>query len=359
MAELTGRRRIAPREHLAARLRPGPARPVDPREQAPTPDWGITAMPGWLDTAAGREAWARAGEPDADPLESGETDYGTTDHENGDGPAGDYRTGDLSERGRSDEVDLADLFDSDDPEVPRRRFAIAPPAAIGLILVAVLACVAAVTGLLWGDGDPVPQIDFPPTAGPTDPASGAGPAETRAAGGGAGETGYDTAEPTEIVVAVVGRVERPGLLRLPPGTRVAEALESAGGAGSGADLLSLNLAQPLADGDQVVVGALGGEGPRSSVVGPGGAAVGGGAGGSDAPARGPATGGGGAAAGKVNLNSATEAELDALPGVGPVTAGAIIAWRERNGGFANVDQLSEVDGIGPARLAALRDLVTV
>lgn len=314
-------------------------------------------MPGWLDTAAGREAWARAGDPAADPLEPEETDYGTTDYENGEGPTGDSRTGDVSERGRPEEVALADLFDADESAAPQRRFAIAPPAAIGLILVAVLACVAAVTGLLWGDGDPVPQIDFPPTAGPTGPVTATGPAEADAAGGGAGETSSDQAGPAEIVVAVVGRVQRPGLLRLPPGTRVAEALESAGGAGSGADLLSLNLAQPLADGDQVVVGALGGEGPRSSVVGPGGAAAGGGAAGGDAPARGSATGG--AAAGKVNLNSATEAELDALPGVGPVTAGAIIAWRERNGRFANVDQLSEVDGIGPARLAALRDLVTV
>jgi competence protein ComEA len=96
---------------------------------------------------------------------------------------------------------------------------------------------------------------------------------------------------------------------------------------------------------------------RSAVVGAEGAA----------PAPGPSAGPGSPppassaaeAGGRVNLNTATETELDALPGVGPVTAKAILDWRERNGRFTSVDQLAEVDGIGPARLARLRDLVTV
>lgn len=160
------------------------------------------------------------------------------------------------------------------------------------------------------------------------------------------------AQPAELVVSVVGLVNRAGLVRLPPGARVADAISAAGGALNGADLAGLNLAQRLADGDQVRVGP--GE-PGGAL--PGSATISGGSAGSP-PAAG--TSGGVAAAGApVDLNAATEAELDALPGVGPVTAKAIIAWRETNGRFTDVEQLAEVDGIGPARLARLRELVTV
>jgi competence protein ComEA len=160
------------------------------------------------------------------------------------------------------------------------------------------------------------------------------------------------AQPAELVVSVVGLVNRAGLVRLPPGARVADAISAAGGALNGADLAGLNLAQRLADGDQVRVGP--GE-PGGAP--PGSATISGGSAGSP-PAAG--TNGGGAAAGTpVDLNAATEAELDVLPGVGPVTAKAIIAWRQTNGRFTDVEQLAEVDGIGPARLARLRELVTV
>ncbi|WP_328391802.1 ComEA family DNA-binding protein [Nocardia sp. NBC_00416] len=156
----------------------------------------------------------------------------------------------------------------------------------------------------------------------------------------------------ELVVSVVGLVHRAGLVRLPPGARVADAIAAAGGAFDGADLAGLNLAQRLVDGDQVRVGA--GE-PGSPPVGS--ATVSGGA-------RGPASAAepnsATPAAGiPVDLNAATEADLDALPGVGPVTAKAIVAWRETNGRFTDVEQLAEVDGIGPTRLARLRALVTV
>lgn len=160
------------------------------------------------------------------------------------------------------------------------------------------------------------------------------------------------AQPAELVVSVVGLVHRAGLVRLPPGARVADALSAAGGARDGADLAGLNLAQRLADGDQVRVGPSGPGGPL-----PGSATISGGSAGAPPVA---GTGGGESAAGTpVDLNAATEAELDALPGVGPVTAKAIIAWRETNGRFTDVEQLAEVDGIGPARLARLRELVTV
>ncbi|MFE5875178.1 helix-hairpin-helix domain-containing protein [Rhodococcus sp. NPDC056506] len=153
--------------------------------------------------------------------------------------------------------------------------------------------------------------------------------------------------PEALVVSVVGLVRTPGLVNLPPGSRIADALAAAGGALDGAETVGLNLAQKLADGDQIVVGAAdqsGGVSPSSSTT----------AGDTGAAATGE-TGG----AGTVNLNTATEAELDELPGVGPVTAAAIVSWRTSNGKFTDIEQLGEVDGIGPARLAKLRVLVSV
>ncbi len=146
----------------------------------------------------------------------------------------------------------------------------------------------------------------------------------------------------EIVVSVVGRVERPGLIRLPPGSRVADALDAAVPHGD-ANTLALNLARLLSDGEQIHV-----PGPGEDVVqAPG--AVG-------APAPGGGAGGGGGA-GKVSLNSASAQELMELDGVGEVTARAIVDYREAHGGFSEVDQLQEVRGIGPAKFAALKDRV--
>ncbi|RDI54261.1 competence protein ComEA [Nocardia mexicana] len=158
----------------------------------------------------------------------------------------------------------------------------------------------------------------------------------------------------ELVVSVIGLVEHPGLLYLPPGSRVADALAVAV-AQDGADLGGLNLAQRLADGDQVVVGSAGPQpGPPrlGSVVVPGGQRP-------AAPGGSPGAPASSSPAAKVDLNTATEAELDALPGVGPTTALAILAWRTEHGRFTSIDQLAEVTGIGPSRLARLRNLVTV
>ncbi|HEY2501882.1 MAG TPA: ComEA family DNA-binding protein, partial [Mycobacterium sp.] len=158
-----------------------------------------------------------------------------------------------------------------------------------------------------------------------------------------------------VVVSVVGLVHTPGLVTLAPGARIADALQAAGGAVDGADTIGLNMARPLGDGEQIVVGLAPISGQPTALgssVASGSAPIPG------APA--PASGSVKPKAGEVlNLNTATVAQLDALPGVGPVTAAAIVAWRQANGKFTSVDQLADVDGIGPARLEKLRALVRV
>jgi competence protein ComEA len=156
-----------------------------------------------------------------------------------------------------------------------------------------------------------------------------------------------------VVVSVVGLVHKPGLVTLTSGARIADALTAAGGALDGADLIGLNMARRVSDGEQIVVGIAAPTGEPttmgSSVSGPAGTA----------PDAAPSGDGGSAASGPIDLNTATVEQLDALPGIGPVTAEAIVAWRTANGRFAGVDQLGEVDGIGPARLEKLRGLVRV
>ena len=141
-----------------------------------------------------------------------------------------------------------------------------------------------------------------------------------------------------VVVSVVGSVVRPGLVTLPQGARVADAVAAAGGLLPDADPASVNLAAVVSDGQQVAVGV-----PGADVVGgaaPGGASAAGG----DGP---------------VDLNAATAADLDGLPGIGPVLAERIVEHRERNGPFRSVEQLDDVPGIGPATYAELAELVTV
>lgn len=165
----------------------------------------------------------------------------------------------------------------------------------------------------------------------------------------ASPSGQSPPPPSEVVISVVGLVREPGLVTLAPSARIADAVAAAGGSLTGADMVGLNLARRVADGEQIVVGIAtpaGRPATLNSSVGPGTPA---------APPV-PTTA---APAGPLDLNSATAEQLDTLPGVGPVTAAAIVAWRQGNGRFANVDQLSEVDGIGPARLEKLRPLVRV
>lgn len=143
-----------------------------------------------------------------------------------------------------------------------------------------------------------------------------------------------------ILVHVVGAVKRPGVVELPAGARVQAAIEEAGGLASDAELGQLNLAAPVTDGAQVVVGSK--SDPTSEVR----------AAPQSAQSGDPATG-------LVNINTATSEQLQTLPGVGPVTADAIIGWREAQGSFARIEDLLNVDGIGDKTLAKLVPLVTV
>jgi competence protein ComEA len=145
----------------------------------------------------------------------------------------------------------------------------------------------------------------------------------------------------EVVVAVGGKVRKPGLVRLPPGARVADALTAAGGADPGVDVAMLNLARKVVDGELILVGVT----PSPGVALGTGPAV--------------ASTGGAAAGGPVNLNTATLADLDGLPGVGPVLAQRILDARDAQGGFRSVGDLRKVNGIGDARYEQLKDLVTV
>lgn len=160
--------------------------------------------------------------------------------------------------------------------------------------------------------------------------------------GDAGSTGG-----AEIVVDVSGKVRKPGIHRLPAGSRVVDALGAAGGVRPGTDTDGLNRARFLVDGEQVVVG-----GPPVAVAG-----VAAGGAGSGSARYGGAAGPGGGPAVPVSLNTATVDQLEALPGVGPVLAQHIIDHRAQHGGFRSVDELRDVNGIGERRFADLRNLV--
>jgi len=152
------------------------------------------------------------------------------------------------------------------------------------------------------------------------------------------ETGAATT--TAVVVDVVGAVRRPGLYRLEQGARIADAVSRAGGATPKADLALINLAAPLADGEQVVVPKRGTAAFGAPTAGAGSSGAGG------APSGGP-----------VHLSTATLEQLDSLPGIGPVTAQKILDYRQKHGAFTSTDELDAVPGIGPARLDQLKDLV--
>ena len=209
------------------------------------------------------------------------------------------------------------------PPLPRRRIDASVLPAVLLVTVAALVGALVLWLLAWPRGQAVPTAD---------------PVVLPATSGAAGTSGDAATSPTSssetVVVDVAGAVRRPGVIELPAGARVIDALDAAGGALPRADTTPLNLARVLLDGEQVLVPVRG----RSPAV-PGAAPAG--------------------TSTTVNLNTATVEQLDTLPGIGPVLAQRILDWRTANGGFASVDQLLEVSGIGDATFADLEPLVQV
>ena len=213
---------------------------------------------------------------------------------------------------------------------PRRRLTIV--AVLGGVLVIAVA-VAVVIG-----NRPEPERAPPlPTvrqvSASPEQAGGSGTAPS-----GAAPTTAD--EPTSLVVSVVGTVAEPGLITVRPGARVADVIEMAGGAGSDDDLLTVNLARRVSDGEQIYVGVTPPPGAERPPAG--------------AEPASPST-----SDAKVDLNTADRQLLETLPGVGEATAARILEWRERHGRFTAVNQLREIDGIGDKRFARLRDRVSV
>nr|QLK01618.1 ComEA family DNA-binding protein [Micromonospora carbonacea] len=145
----------------------------------------------------------------------------------------------------------------------------------------------------------------------------------------------------ELVVAVAGKVRRPGLVRVSAGARVGDAVQAAGGALPGVDVALLNPARKVTDGELILVGVTAPPGQPDAAPGQ------------------PAGAGPPAPAGLINLNTATLAQLDTLPGVGPVLAQRILDHRARAGGFRSVGDLRQVEGIGDSRYEQLKELVTV
>jgi competence protein ComEA len=210
----------------------------------------------------------------------------------------------------------------------RTRLSLAWGAVAGAIAIVVLG------GLAWSTvhdapAAPIeltlPRAGSPNDAGASGPGAGAGAADGTAAGGAT----------SAVVAHVAGAVLHPGVYRLQPDARVADAVDAAGGPTAEADVDAVNLAAKVADGERIYL-------PRRGELPPA-AAVGGGA----------------AVAGPLDLNTATAEQLDGLPGVGPATAAAIVEYRTQHGRFRSVDELLEVRGIGDAKLSSLRSKVRV
>lgn len=204
---------------------------------------------------------------------------------------------------------------------------------------------------------PVAVAVTPPPAGSAVSVSGAPTGAVASGSAGAAGSPGPSASTAEVVVHVLGAVRKPGVVRLTAGSRVQDALKKAGGLTRKADPGELNLAQPVADGQQIVVGTK--RKPNGEVRD--GTVPGGGPPDSTGSGSGSSSGGSAGTAGSqpVNLNTATQAQLEELPGVGPVMAGKIIAWRTEHGRFSRIEELQEISGVGPKTYAKLAPLCRV
>jgi len=220
-------------------------------------------------------------------------------------------------------------------------------AVLGVLVLLVAVAVVLGIRVVWASAAARPQSIAAAAHGPPGGlVSRTVPAAFATAGAGGSPTATATATGV-LLVHVVGEVRRPGVVRLPAGSRVLDAVDAAGGAKPSADLDQVNLARVLADGEQIVVPK-----PGQVVVGaPGSQGAGAGSGGQGSS--------GGTAGALVNLNTADAAALDSLPGVGPVLSQRILDWRTAHGRFSTVDELGEVSGIGDKLLAQIGPKVTV
>lgn len=213
-------------------------------------------------------------------------------------------------------------------------------AAVALVLASVVAALLTAGSGVAAPADPVPVPARTAPTGASPSATAPGAAAPSVASAPAVVDGVP-GPAAEVVVHVVGQVGAPGLVRVPAGARVADAVAAAGGLGPEADASRVNLARPVVDGEQVLVPAPG-EAVASSAAGQ--------------ATTGPAAEVAGA---PVDLNAASLSELDTLPGIGPVLAQRILDWRTEHGRFSAVDELGEVSGIGDKVLEQLRPLVGV
>jgi len=233
-----------------------------------------------------------------------------------------------------------------------RRWALTgTTAVVAVVAVLLLGVGVAVLSLRGGGVEPLaPLAGGQPTvpegpfgaAGADDEETAPGTATGGSTGGTprAGGTATGAKATGGLLVHVVGEVAEPGLVTVPDGARVADALQAAGGATGKADLTAVNLARAVVDGEQLYVPKPG-EVPPASTESVG------------------AAGGQSAGDGTVDINRADAAALEELPGVGPSISQAIVEWRESNGPFASVDELEDVPGIGPATLAEIRETARV
>jgi competence protein ComEA len=181
---------------------------------------------------------------------------------------------------------------------------------------------------------------------PRSASGGTAPALVLSAASPSPQASADAGEPAELLVYVCGAVRRPGVVRLPAGARVADALELAGGPTGKAELSAVNLAAKVGDGQQIVVPERAASGASAAVP--------------TAPTAAGSTAAPGAPGGAlVNLNTASLEELETLSGVGPSTAQKIVDYRTANGGFTSIEQLMDVPGIGDAKYAAVKDSITI
>ena len=250
----------------------------------------------------------------------------------------------------------------------RHSWRIPAPSLKALLGLVVLVLIGAGAVHLSGarTAEPV-QAQVPPvsdvSAGDTAPspdaengrASTAGTDSTPPPGGAepSGPTGAEEqAVPDSVTVYVSGDVSAPGVVELPAGARVHDAVQAAGGAGEQADLSRVNLARPVTDGEQIHIPTPGEDPPASAGSPPADSS------GSETLRTSPSAADE-SGAGKININTATEEQLQELTGVGPAIAGRIVEHREANGPFQSVEDLQAVSGIGPATLEKIRDEITV